>query len=373
MTHRKKVLVGMSGGVDSSAVCMMLQEQGYEVVGLTMRMWDIVSHFKEGSDEPSFITEARELARKLNIKHITLDIRKEFKESVVKYFVDEYMAGHTPNPCVMCNLFFKWKYLQEKADEYGCDFVATGHYARIVERDGIMFVAKGVDSKKDQSYFLWRLGQKELKRTLFPLGTLEKSDIKEYVLKKGFKEKAEKKESMEVCFVEKDYRTFLKEQLPEIDSIVGEGKFVDNMGKKLGMHKGFPYYTIGQRKGLEIALGEPAYVVRINPSRNTIRLGKKEELLSKKMVVQDVVSPLSEDLQSEKLEVRIRYRSAPLKCRVTARIEDKILVDFFEEASAITPGQSAVFYIDDVVVGGGIICEPKQIRKFKPENDNSLE
>ncbi|MGL4294032.1 MAG: MnmA/TRMU family protein, partial [Bacteroidales bacterium] len=223
---KTKVLVGMSGGVDSSAVCMLLQEQGYEVVGLTMRMWDVPSQFDAGCDEPRHVIEARQLAERLGIEHHTLDVRSDFRQTVIQDFINEYLSGHTPNPCVMCNLFFKWKYLIEKADELGCEKVATGHYARIVEINGNLHIAKGLDEKKDQSYFLWRLGQSELSRTLFPLGSMNKEDIKAYVLERGFREKAEKKESMEVCFVENDYRTFLREQLPDIDQSIGTGDFV---------------------------------------------------------------------------------------------------------------------------------------------------
>lgn len=363
--EKTRVLVGMSGGVDSSAVCMMLQEQGYEVVGVTMRMWDVPSQFTPDATEPKFVLEARQLAERLGIEHHTLDIREEFRKTVIQDFIDEYMKGHTPNPCVMCNLFFKWKYLLDTADRLGCQKVATGHYARIVEIDGNLHIAKGLDEKKDQSYFLWRLGQKELSRTLFPLGSMVKEDIKAYVLERGFREKAEKKESMEVCFVESDYRTFLREQLPDIDQQVAGGDFVDERGRRLGSHKGFPFYTIGQRKGLEIALGEPAYVVRINPSKNTIRLGKKEDLLESDMVIQSCNVPNPALLEEGDLSVRIRYRSKPEKASVVMRDDNGMLLHFAELASAITPGQSAVIYRDDVVIGGGVIADVKEKRKFK--------
>ncbi|MEG1585760.1 MAG: tRNA 2-thiouridine(34) synthase MnmA [Bacteroidales bacterium] len=360
-----KVLVGMSGGVDSSAVCMLLQEQGYEVIGLTMRMWDVATQFAEGATEPNFVLEARQLADRLGIEHHTLDIRSEFRETVIQNFMDEYLKGHTPNPCVMCNLFFKWKYLLETADRLGCEKVATGHYARIINLNGNLHIARGLDEKKDQSYFLWRLGQKELSRTLFPLGSINKEDIKAYVLARGFREKAEKKESMEVCFVENDYRSFLREQMPEIDQQIGAGDFVDEKGRKLGQHKGFPFYTIGQRKGLEIALGEPAYVVRINAAKNTIRLGKKEDLLEERMVLKDCRIPDPALLEGEQLSVRIRYRSKAEKAVVEAISGQSIALRFPEPASAVTPGQSAVIYQDDIVIAGGIIADIKEKRKFK--------
>lgn len=355
----------MSGGVDSSAVCMLLQERGYEVIGLTMRMWDVTSQFKEGADEPSFVLEARELACRLGIEHHTLDVRDDFRKTVVADFINEYMAGRTPNPCVMCNLFFKWRYLLEMADRLNCDRVATGHYARIVEINGLLHIANGLDPLKDQSYFLWRLGQKELQRTLFPLGEMNKEEIKKYVLEKGFREKAEKKESMEVCFVENDYRDFLRTHVPDIDLQIGSGHFVDDQGRKIGAHKGFPFYTIGQRKGLEIALGYPAYVVRINPQKNTIRLGVKEDLLTSRMLVRDCNFPDPSLLGAENLTVRIRYRSIPLHFTVTDRDETHVMIEFDAPASAVTPGQSAVFYKEDVVIGGGIIADTRETKKYK--------
>lgn len=365
--EKKKVLVGMSGGVDSSAVCMLLQEQGYEVIGLTMRMWDVPSQFTEGASEPSFVLEARQLAKNLDIEHHTLDVRSEFRTTVIQNFMDEYLAGHTPNPCVMCNLFFKWHYLLESADRFGCDYVATGHYARILEKDGFLQIAKGLDEKKDQSYFLWRLGQKELSRTLFPLGSMTKDTIKAYVLARGFREKAEKKESMEVCFVENDYRAFLREQMPDIDAKVGGGSFVDATGKKIGLHKGFPFYTIGQRKGLEIALGYPAFVVRINSEKNTIRIGKKEELLQEVMVLKDCNIPNQRWLEKDDLTVRIRYRSTPLKALIEKITEQGIMIRFQEPASAVTPGQSAVIYSGDRIVGAGIIADSQEAKKMKKQ------
>ncbi|WP_347915694.1 tRNA 2-thiouridine(34) synthase MnmA, partial [Bacteroides fragilis] len=261
----KRVLVGMSGGIDSSATCIMLQEQGYEVVGVTMRTWDVPSRFSTpGQDEPDDVLEARALAERLGIEHHVADVRKEFKQIIVKHFIDEYMQGRTPNPCVLCNPLFKERILCEWADQTNCAHISTGHYCRLEERKGKLYIVAGDDQTKDQSYFLWKLPQEILQRFLFPLGTYTKQEVREYLRQKGFEAKARGGESMEICFIEGDYRNFLRSQCPDIDTQVGPGWFVNSKGVKIGQHKGFPYYTIGQRKGLEIALGHPAYVLRIN-------------------------------------------------------------------------------------------------------------
>lgn len=365
MAQKKRVLVGMSGGVDSSAVCMMLQDEGYEVVGLTLRMWDVPSQFNSPDQvEPNHILEARELAQKLGIVHHTLDIRKAFRTEVVQAFIDEYMRGRTPNPCVMCNRFFKWKYLLDEADRLQCDMVATGHYARIIERDGRPMLACGTDRKKDQSYFLWRLTEEQLSRTIFPLGERDKQDIKEYVRQKGFTQKAEKKESMEACFVPDDYRDFLREMVPNLDEQVNGGFFVDEKGRKLGQHKGYPFYTIGQRKGLEIALGHPAYVIRINAAKNTIRLGNADELLQSTALLSNLRFDPEYKPQTQ-LAVRIRYRSNAVEATIECQDDGYAIVNFATPVSALTPGQSAVIYDGDVVVGGGIIEDSRLLKNYK--------
>ncbi len=365
MATKQRILVGMSGGVDSSAVCMLLQERGYEVVGLTLRMWDVPAHFSHPEqEEPNYILEARELAQRLGIEHHTLDLREPFRAGVVQGFIDEYMRGRTPNPCVMCNRFFKWKYLLDEADRLQCEKVATGHYARILDVDGHALLARGVDERKDQSYFLWQLTEEQLARTLFPLGEWQKSELKEYVRQRGFEQKAEKKESMEACFVPDDYRDFLREMVPDMEERVGHGYFVDELGRKLGQHKGYPFYTIGQRKGLEIALGHPAYVVRINAAKNTIRLGTSDELKASQALLSQVRFD-SRYLSSPQLSVRIRYRSAATPATVSLVAEGHAIVHFASEVSALTPGQSAVIYHGDCVVGGGIIEDSRLIKKYE--------
>ena len=369
-SSNKRVLVGMSGGIDSSATCIMLQEQGYEVVGMTMRTWDIPAQFSQpNQEEPNYILEAKALARKLGIEHHVADVRDEFKQVIVKYFIDEYMQGRTPNPCVMCNPLFKERLLCEWADRTGCDWISTGHYCRIEERQGKLYIVSGNDNTKDQSYFLWRLPQEVLQRFLFPLGEFTKQEVRDYLKDKGFEAKAQGGESMEICFIEGDYRDFLRQQIPDIDTKIGPGYFVDNKGVKIGQHKGFPYYTIGQRKGLGIALGHPAHVLRINAEKNTVMLGNAEDLKAEYMLVEDaMITDLQELLECPNLTVRIRYRSKPIPCQVLLLENGQMLVRFLSEASAITPGQSAVFYDGKRVLGGAFIASQRGIFKIIAEH-----
>lgn len=374
---KKKVLVGMSGGIDSSSVCLMLKDKGYEVIGITMRVWDLPQHFSEpGQEQPNHVMQARELAERLGIEHYVADERASFKDVVVRNFIDEYLNGRTPNPCVMCNPTFKFRMLMEWADRLGCDYIATGHYVQKVEQDGSVYLKCGADTKKDQSYFLWRLSQEVLRRCIFPLGDTTKDKVRAYLTEKGFEAKARGGESMEVCFIPGDYREFLKEQLPDLEQKVGPGDFVDEQGHKLGRHQGFPFYTVGQRKGLGIALGKPAFVLKINPQKNTVMLGDADRLMTEYMLVEQSNWVNADALPAEGLAVRIRYRSKPIPCtlkKVNRLWEEKdakgdlYLVHFHEPASAVTPGQSAVFYVDDLVVGGGYIASQKGIHSYIEE------
>lgn len=372
--QKGKVLVGMSGGIDSSATCIMLQEQGYEVVGVTMRTWDVPARFSTpGQTEPDDVLEARALAERLGITHHVADVRQAFKETIVKHFIDEYMRGRTPNPCVLCNPLFKERILCEWADRTGCAYISTGHYCRLEERNGKQYIVAGDDPTKDQSYFLWKLPQEILRRFLFPLGGYTKQEVRAYLAQKGFEAKARGGESMEICFIEGDYRDFLRSQCPDMDAQIGPGWFVDSRGVKIGEHKGFPYYTIGQRKGLEIALGHPAYVLRINAEKNTVMLGDAEELKAEYMLVEDYqVTDLDELLHCPNLAVRIRYRSKPIACRVIQLDEKHLLVRFLSEASAIAPGQSAVFYDGKRVLGGAFIASQRGVRKLAADNLNNF-
>lgn len=355
----------MSGGIDSTAACLMLQEQGYEVVGVTMRVFDLDSQMgPEG--EPNFIVEAREVAERLGIEHHVADERVGFGQQIVRYFVDEYMRGRTPNPCVMCNPLFKFRVLTQWADSLGCDYIATGHYVQTVCDDGHYYIVTGDDPQKDQSYFLWNLSQEVLARCVFPLGGWKKADVRQYLEDKGFALKAKEGESMEVCFIEGDYRDFLRKHCPEIDEQVGQGKFVDSAGRTLGMHQGYPYYTIGQRKGLGIALGKPAYVLKLNPEKNTVMLGDVEQLMTRYMLVETPRLVCEKQFYAAKeLTVRIRYRSRAVPCEVVREVDGgMLLIRFSEEVSAVTPGQSAVFYVGRRLVGGAFIASQRGIGQF---------
>lgn len=363
----KKVLVGMSGGVDSTAACLLLQEQGREVVGLTIRVFDVPSQMR--GDEPRCVVEAREVAARLGIPHYVADVRESFRRQIVESFCDEYMRGRTPNPCVMCNPLFKFRLLVEWADRLGCSHIATGHYVRW--KDGCL--CEGRDKRKDQSYFLWRVAPQVLQRCLFPLGELTKDEVRTYLTDKGFALKVDEDESMEVCFIEGDYRDFLRSEVPDMDERFGPGRFVDNAGRTLGMHKGSPYYTVGQRKGLGIALGRPTFVLRINADRNTVVLGSEEELKTNYMLVEtppptDVLPLQPWQMTASPLAVRIRYRSCPVPCEVRGVVQEGVtLVHLLEPVSGIAPGQSAVFYDGERVMGGAIIASQKGIGQYVNE------
>lgn len=353
----------MSGGIDSSITALLLREQGYDIVGITLRIWDYIS---EGCQEKETgccsmeaVFEARDFAQGLGVEHYIVDIRKEFKSTVVQNFIDEYLAGRTPNPCVVCNPIIKWGAILKKAEELGCEFIATGHYSQIASTpQGRYYVTKAADSSKDQSYVLWQLTQEQLKRTLLPLGGYKKSEIKQLAADRGFVKLSKKKESQEVCFIpDNDYRNFLRKRVTGLETQVAGGNYVDVNGKKLGTHLGYPFYTIGQRKGLNIALGQPAFVTNINPQTNTITLGFRDDLHCKTMLVKDFNGHLHDELPlNQTLQVKIRYNTPPVDCTVKAH-EQGYEVEFLNAVSAVTPGQSAVFYNGNDVVGGAIIVD----------------
>lgn len=357
---KERVLLGMSGGVDSTAACRMLMSQGYEVVGLTLLTCE--ASMAAGS-------EAAELAARFSIEHHLVDVRERFRKCVIEPFVQSYVSGYTPNPCVDCNPTIKFRLLEEWADALDCQYIATGHYVRTVADGGKVYIRAGADAKKDQSYFLWRLTDSQLQRVIFPLGGLTKEQVRRQLKEYGLVEKSEDGESMEICFLTGDYRDFLRANLPDADSVIKPGAFVDSEGRKLGMHGGYPLYTIGQRKGLNIALGYPAYVLKINPQKNTVMLGDASMLLTRYMLI-DAPRWVG-DVPVEGLTVRIRYRSRPVACTILGEQPDgHTLVRFDEPVSAVTPGQSAVFYVGDKVVGGAYISSQRGINQWIKENDN---
>ncbi len=360
MSKKGKVLLAMSGGIDSSIAALLLHEQGYEVVGITMKTWDYASSggsSKEtGCCSLDSINDARLLAVNLGFPHFILDIRNEFGDYVIDNFVDEYLAGRTPNPCVLCNTHIKWAALLKRADMLDCEFIATGHYARIRLENNRYVISKGLDQSKDQSYVLWGLTQESLKRTIFPLQNYQKSEIRKMAIDNGYADLATKSESYEICFVpDNDYRSFLKHKVPGLIERVDGGNFVDRTGRILGKHKGFPFYTIGQRKGLEIAIGEPLHVIEIVPETNTIVLGTKVDLELQQMIVGKInLIKYSQLPEGYEAITKIRYKDPGVMASVT-HYNDKLNVLFHKPVSAIAPGQSAVFYEGDDLVGGGII------------------
>jgi tRNA-uridine 2-sulfurtransferase len=369
MSRKGKVLVAMSGGIDSTVTALMLHDQGYEVVGITMKTWDYASSGtskkETGCCNLDSFNDARMAAVQHGFPHFVLDIRDEFGDFVIDNFVEEYMAGRTPNPCVMCNTHIKWRALLKRADALDCEFIATGHYANIHQHgNGRYYISRGIDELKDQSYVLWGLQQDLLKRTILPLGTYRKPQIRQMAMDYGYPELAKKSESYEICFVpDNDYRNFLKKKVTDLDEKIGGGFFVDKHGKILGPHKGYPFYTIGQRKGLDIALGKPAYVTAIMPETNTVVLGDEADLEQNEMLVGKInwikyegVEPGFEAI------TKIRYKDKgslshlfPISAEDGLKDQNGIKVRFFDNAKSIAPGQSAVFYEGNDVVGGGVI------------------
>lgn len=363
--QRKKVVVGMSGGVDSSVAACLLAEQGYEVIGITMKTWDYdlaglsKSPNKEtGCCSLESINDARSVAVSRGFLHYTIDFREDFGEAVIEYFKSEYLRGRTPNPCVMCNTKVKWDALLQRARLLGADYIATGHYARVQYRDGRYRLFKGKDTHKDQSYVLWGISQDALAHTIFPLAELTKPEVRALAHRFGLKV-AEKSESYEICFIpDNDYERFLKETVPDLAEKVAGGKIVDESGRVLGTHRGYPFYTIGQRKGLGLTTPEPVYVTEIHYESNTIVVGKDEALwhcgLTASQVNWIAFAELTEPLRCE---AKIRYKDTPEPCTVTPLPQGRVQVEFDRPKRAITPGQAVVFYSGDEVLGGGFIDE----------------
>ncbi|MDR2684426.1 MAG: tRNA 2-thiouridine(34) synthase MnmA [Prevotellaceae bacterium] len=357
---KKRVLLSMSGGIDSSVAAILLLEQGYDIVGVTYRTWDSVSQGcferEKGCCTINSIMGAKRMAQQLGFPHHFLDLREQFRNSVIKNFTSEYLAGRTPNPCVVCNTEIKWGEVLHLADSLDCSYIATGHYAQIAKFDGNFYLKKGIDAKKDQTYFLWRLPQEVLVRTIFPLGGLTKPEVRQIAFANGFESLSKKAESQEICFIpNNDYREFLQTEVPDYEKYCKEGNFIDAENKILGKHNGFPNYTVGQRKGLNIALGTPRYVSKIVPETNTVVLAERNDLETSELAVQDFYFVNRKKLgEKPVVEARIRYRSPAVEA--TLNIDDNFVsVKFSSNVWGVTPGQSVVFYQNDLIVGGGII------------------
>lgn len=372
MSKNGRILVAMSGGIDSSLAAVMLHEEGYEVVGMTMKTWDYASSGgskkETGCCSLDSINDARHVAVELGFPHYILDIRAEFGDSVIDHFTGEYLEGRTPNPCVLCNTHIKWDALLRRADKLDCEFIATGHYANIREDGGRFVISRGVDVLKDQSYVLWGVSQESLSRTKLPLGYLTKATIREMATERGFMDLVNKSESYEICFVpDNDYRGFLRRRIPGLDERVRGGNFVDQTGRVLGQHEGYPFYTIGQRKGLGLALGYPAFVTEIRKETNEVVLGRDRDLERDGMLVGQLnLSKYPAIEVPLETVTKVRYKDSGTPATIEQR-DGEMLVRFHEPVTGVAPGQAAVFYEGDDVIGGGWIRKAFREESFNAE------
>lgn len=331
----------MSGGVDSSVAAYLLKKKGYEVIGATLQMTDIKD------------TDAKKVCKHLGIQHIYIDRREEFKKEIINYFLNEYKEGRTPNPCTLCNRKVKFETLIQEANKLNCNYISTGHYARVAKKGNRYLLKKGKDKTKDQSYVLFNLTQDQLSRCIFPLGNTTKKRIRN--IAKDLKlEIAEKKDSQEICFIpDNDHNSYIKNNSSEKFK---NGDIVDKEGNILGKHNGIFNYTIGQRKGIKISSKDPLYVVDIDVKRNQIVVGNENEIYKNKLIATNINWISIEELKKEmNVKAKIRYGGRESKCKISKIENDKVLVEFDQEQRAITSGQSVVFYKRDIVLGGGII------------------
>jgi len=355
----KKVMLGMSGGVDSSVAAAVLLEQGYEVIGVTMQIWQDMDEDRKmvegGCCSLSAVDDARRVANKLNIPYYVLNFRDIFKEKVIDYFVDEYKHGRTPNPCIACNRHVKFEAMLNKAKAMGIDYIATGHYAKIEFDDtlGRYLLKKSVTAAKDQTYALYTLTQDQLSRTLMPIGSYYKDRVREMAKEIGLTV-ANKPDSQEICFVDdNDYGKYISENT---DTKIVPGCFVDTKGKIIGKHKGIVHYTIGQRKGLGLSMGKPIFVVDIDVENNRVIIGDNEDVFKDTLTARDMNWISIDKLTSEMaVTAKIRYSAKEAEAVVSPMGEDRVMVKFKTPVRAITPGQAVVFYDGDIVVGGGTI------------------
>ncbi len=362
MKQGKRVVVGMSGGVDSSVAAWLLKEQGYEVIGVTMQIWQDedaqVQAQNGGCCGLSAVEDARRVAQQLGIPYYVMNFKKEFKEKVMDYFVAAYLAGQTPNPCIACNRYVKWESLLKRSLEIGADYIATGHYARIRRLpNGRYAVSNSVTAAKDQTYALYNLTQYQLAHTLMPVGAYTKEEIRQIAKREGLFV-ADKPDSQEICFVpDNDYAAFIEREAA--GAVPGKGKFVKADGSVIGEHLGITHYTIGQRKGLNLAMGHPVFVTEIRAQSNEVVIGEAEDVFGEVLFCTGLNWMGIEEL-SEPREVlaKIRYAHSGEKCLIEKAGEDCVKCSFHSPVRAITPGQAVVFYEDDCVLGGGVITHP---------------
>jgi tRNA-specific 2-thiouridylase len=355
---KKKVVIGMSGGVDSSVAAYLLKEQGYEVIGIMMKLSPDNPDYEEnegGCCSISAANDARRVSDVLDIPFYVMNFKDAFKTNVIDNFIDEYMEGRTPNPCIVCNKVIKFEAFLRKAKALGADYIATGHYAKIEKIEDRYLLKKSDDDKKDQTYALYSLTQEQLSHTLMPCGDYTKPEIRSIAEKIGL-EVYRKKDSQEICFIpDNDHGSYIKKYSGREIKI---GEFVDKKGNVLGLHKGIVYYTIGQRKGLGIALGKPVFVTDINPITNQVILGDEEDIFKTTLIAKDLNLIMFDKIDlSLRVTAKIRYSAKPQLATLIPLENNRVKVVFDEKQRAITKGQSVVFYLENTVVGGGIIEE----------------
>ena len=349
----------MSGGVDSSVAACLLKEQGYDVIGVTMQIWQEEEPEKVeengGCCGLSAVDDARRVAWSLGIPYYVMNFRKEFKQTVMDYFMSEYLHGRTPNPCIACNRFVKWEALLSRSLEIGADYIATGHYARIMKLpNGRYTIRNSVTAAKDQTYALYNLTQEQLSRTLMPVGDYTKDEIRKIAGERGLAV-AKKKDSMEICFIpDNDYAGLIEKT---VEHVPGPGNFVDKNGTVLGRHKGITHYTVGQRKGLNLSMGKPVFVTEIRPETNEVVIGDNDDVFSDRLICTNLNWMAEEGLNGKERAVmaKIRYSHKGAPCVIREREDGTVECRFETPQRAITPGQAVVFYEDDHVFGGGTI------------------
>lgn len=355
---KKRVVVGMSGGVDSSVAAYLLKEQGFEVIGATMQIWqDEADECKEengGCCGLSAVDDARRVAQLLDIPYYVMNFKREFKKQVMDYFVEEYLQGRTPNPCIACNRYVKWESLLGRSLEIGADYIATGHYATVIKLPNGRYTLQMAPSAKDQTYALYNLTQEQLAHTLMPIGSYTKTQIREIAEKIGLLV-AQKPDSQDICFVQdNDYGRFIQETVP--DRIPGEGNFILADGTVIGRHKGVIHYTIGQRKGLHLSMGHPVFVREIRPETNEVVIGENGDVFTTELLCNHLNAMASEEIEDKKrVTAKIRYSHSGSPCTLHRTGPNSMRVIFDEPVRAVTPGQAVVFYENNYVYGGGTI------------------